>query len=534
METAWRWYWWPRRATVTGDQQVKPAWKANLLVIGSLIGIMLAYFYWQMRYGEQTFRRHVLDHAQMVGEIIKLNISREVLSREVVEEVITTVLGNAARFVDYLDGVEPFSPEELAAFSEEAGLAGIRVQHRDGLWVEGPSGWLKTTVPCPQESLLTSIGEEKLYTLAIPRIQKDTCIIVGMANKRIAALREQISLSRLLAILPGLAGISYVRFEDILINQQDPYSRPSVAFSGKGKDMVAEGRLPMDGKMLVVGIEARHFGERMHQLRIELITFSVIVGILGGVFTWLLYRYQGTYLNQVRRYERRLAREQEDAALGRASATITHEIRNPLNAISMGLQRLEIEATGLSHEQKSLLATLRQAVSRTDGIIKELRRYVRPIVPKDDLILLSDILKHILSLYRRACQERDISLKTQLESKGAVLGDRGLLEEVVENLIKNAMEASPKGGEIYIRLFAVQGRVELSMQNHGFELDESQVHEIMEPYFTTKTQGSGLGLSIAHRIIRAHGGQMMVAAPMPGCLKVSFELPLASEDTPKG
>ena len=267
---------------MTDNRHFKPAWKANLLAIGSLIGIMLGYYYWQLRHGEQTFRKHVLDHAQMVGGIIKLNVSREVLSREVVEEVITTFLGNAARFVDYLDTVEPFSSEELAAFAGKAGLAGIRIRGQDGSWVEGPSGWLKGVVSCGPESLLTSIGEEGLYTLSIPRTEKEACIVVGMVNARITALREQISLSRLLDILPGLAGIRYVRFEEISLNHQVRSSEPSVEIMGNGRDLVAEGRLQVDAKVLVVGIEAQHFGERMHQLRIEFVTFSVIVGLLGG------------------------------------------------------------------------------------------------------------------------------------------------------------------------------------------------------------------------------------------------------------
>ena len=230
----------------------------------------------------------------------------------------------------------------------------------------------------------------------------------------------------------------------------------------------------------------------------------------------------------MRRYERRLAHEQEDAALGRASAAITHEIRNPLNAISMGLQRLQMEADGLTCEQQGLLTTLRQAVGRTDGIVKELRRYAGPIVPKVAPIRLSDILKHILKLYQKICQDRGISVQTQLECNGSMLGDRGLLEEVVENLVKNALEASPAGGKINIRLSEIRGNVELSMENEGFELHESRALEIMEPYFTTKTQGSGLGLSIAHRIVRAHDGQMTVAVPRPGSLKISFNMPLAN------
>ncbi len=510
---------------MTDTRHLKPAWKANLLIIGSLIGIILAYYYWQLRYGEETFRKHVSAHTKMVAEIIKLNVGREALSRDVVEEVITTFLGNAARFVDYLDTVEPFSASELTAFSEEAGLAGIRIRRRDGKMTEGPPDWIKENIPCTSPTRLVRMGQRGYYALAIPGMETGTCIVVGMMNDRIATLEEQISLSRLLTLLPGLAGIRYVRLDKIQ-EHRAPASVPSVKIMLHGGHMVAEGRLQVDRRILVVGIEARHFGERLHQLRFEFLSFSIIIALLGGGGTWLLHRRQSAYLNQARRYERQLAREKEDAALGRASATITHEIRNPLNAISMGLQRLQIEANGLSDDHQALLATLRQAVVRTDGIIKELHRYSKAIEPKLGRIRLEEVLTHALDLYQSLCQQQRIVVHTDVETDRRIRADRHLMEEALENLIKNAIEATPLGGEIFVHLFEESGNVILSLKNPGFEFPEQKAHEILEPYFTTKTKGSGLGLSIVHRIIRAHGGTLLVSVPRPGFIKISIKLPL--------
>jgi signal transduction histidine kinase len=508
----------------------KSAWKVNLLIIGSLIGIVLAYYYWQLQQGERIFRRHVVQHARMVAGLIRLNVSREVLSREALEEVIATFLGNAARFVDYLNTVAPFNPEELAAFSDEAGLAGIRIRRSGGGSVEGPPGWLRGTVPCTPEGRLTRVGERGLYALAVPGTGRGVCVTVGMVNARINELREQISLSRLLADLPGLAGIRYVRFDPVPPDRVGSPAEPFVEMRGKGAGMVAEGRLPMNGKELVVGLEAQHFAERMHQLRTEFMAFSLLIALLGGAVTWLLQRYQSAYLDQVRRYERQLAREQEDAALGRASAAITHEIRNPLNAISMGLQRLEMEADSLGTEHRDLVAALRRAVSRTDGIVRELKRYAGAISPKRERMRLDEILPHIVGLYQGLCMERNLSVQMALESEGRVLGDRALLEEVMENLVKNAVEASAGGGTIAVSLTESSGQVMVSMENEGFELPESRAQDILEPYFSTKAQGSGLGLSIANRIVRAHGGRVTVSVPTPGRVRISFQLPGAGPE----
>lgn len=172
------------------------------------------------------------------------------------------------------------------------------------------------------------------------------------------------------------------------------------------RDKIAEVRVPLDQDVLVAGLEATHFFKRVNQLRNEFIVFSIIIADPGALFTWVLYRYQTAHLDQVQRFERRLAVEKEDAALGRASATITHEIRNPLNAISMGLQRLEIEADELDDEHRTLISNLRKAVQRTDNIITGLRRYANPLVPRPQKVRPDSVVDHILTLYRQPCTDK--------------------------------------------------------------------------------------------------------------------------------
>ena len=110
---------------------IKSAWKANIIVIGTLILIVLAYFFWQLRYTEKTFNNHVEEHARVLAGMLRLNADSSVLSQEIVEEIMGTFLGNSARFVEYLDSIEPFSTDELTAFAEESGLSGIRIIRND-------------------------------------------------------------------------------------------------------------------------------------------------------------------------------------------------------------------------------------------------------------------------------------------------------------------------------------------------------------------------------------------------------------------
>ena len=108
---------------------------------------------------------------------------------------------------------------------------------------------------------------------------------------------------------------------------------------------------------------------------------------------------------------------------------------------------------------------------------------------------------------------------------GVTDADPRMIAEVIENLIKNAVEAQPRGGVIDIVLGKEAGGLFLAVENPGRIPDPDQPERILEPYFTTKTRGTGLGLAIAGRIVRAHGGGIDVEVPRPGRLRIVLRLP---------
>ena len=111
--------------------------------------------------------------------------------------------------------------------------------------------------------------------------------------------------------------------------------------------------------------------------------------------------------------------------------------------------------------------------------------------------------------------------------RGPVSCDRDLIEEVLENLVKNAIEAQGEGGFLKINLYQEGSNTIVVFENPGFSLTAKEAGRIIEPYFTTKTRGTGLGLSIARRIIHAHGGRFEIEVPKEGLLRVSVYLPSA-------
>ena len=214
--------------------------------------------------------------------------------------------------------------------------------------------------------------------------------------------------------------------------------------------------------------------------------------------------------------------------MGRAAASIAHEIRNPLNSLSMGLQRLHMEANELKDEHRQFIEIMLDAVRRTNSIVTGLLEYASPQYSASQEVRLDLLVQNILPLYQARCAQQGVTLKTEVACKDPIAGDPGRLSQVIENMLKNAVEAQPHGGFIDIAITRTTAGVIMAMTNGGFSLSSEDAERITEPYFTTKSSGTGLGLAIARRIITAHGGHLQVD-PRPGnTVTIQFQLPLYS------
>ena len=508
-----------------------PTWKTHLVLFGLLIGVVCAYFYWQVDRARQSFEGYVVQSTRIIAGVIERNARSVQLSQTVIEEIMETFLGNMARFVDYLDSVEPFSANELAAFAVEAGLAGIHIEPTAGPATQGPAGWVPASRPActPSAAGLHRAPDAPLYYLAQPRRRRSGCIVVGVSSARLEALQEQIGLPVLLQTIGRLPGIRYVRLDPLLPAPRSPAgAQPAVRLQGPRERRIAHIELALADKLLVVGLDATLLARAEAALWREFFIFAALLAALGLALSALLHRLQTGHLAQVRRFERRLAREHEDATLGRATGAIAHEVKNPLNAIAMGLQRLQMEAEALDDEQRQLLDSMRAAVDRADTIIGGLRRYARPLQPQPATLRPADMFARVRPLYEGRLREAGIDLTVDDRFAGTLTGDPTLLEEVIDNLLRNAIEAQPAGGDIRITTRREGSWAVFGMENGGCTCTAAQTARMLDPYFTTKTRGSGLGLPVAVRIVQAHGGRLDLALARPGRLRVTVRLPLGS------
>ena len=195
-------------------------------------------------------------------------------------------------------------------------------------------------------------------------------------------------------------------------------------------------------------------------------------------------------------------------AVGEMAASMAHEIGNPLNALSLNLQLLKRK-----YPEEVDLAVAQKELSRLNGIIREFLGAFRPAKAQLAPGSVADPLKDALAALKNVFEDRRIRVALDLPGTlPAVAVDRGQMEQVFFNLMKNALEAMKDGGELAIEIVHDDTSVSVGFRDSGSGMSDEALARLFEPFRTTKKKGTGLGLMISRRIVAAHGGEIAVSS----------------------
>ncbi len=218
-------------------------------------------------------------------------------------------------------------------------------------------------------------------------------------------------------------------------------------------------------------------------------------------------------------------------ALTLLAASVAHEIGNPLNAIHIHLQLMERELKKLKGDDsrgaggakstppatrhpslpklESYLEVAKGEINRLDYIVTQFLQAIRPTPPQFKPVFLNDVAQKTLDLLQPELHNRGVTVKTKFARQlPAAPVDAGQLQQVLVNLIKNAMQAMTKNGALTLQTGQGNDGVWLSVTDTGGGIPQEQINRIFDPFFTTKKEGTGLGLMIVQRIVRAHSGRI--------------------------
>jgi len=236
--------------------------------------------------------------------------------------------------------------------------------------------------------------------------------------------------------------------------------------------------------------------------------------------------------------QRQLFHSEKLAALGKLSAGIAHEIRNPLTSIKILIHSLADEMATEASRQKDL-AVIETEIERVNKIIRQFLEFARPRPPSLELMDVHQVLEETLALLVYELEGRGISLERHYASAlPPIPMDREQMKQVFLNLILNAIQAMVRGGRLKIATLVrprdsrpgETPRVEIDIEDTGPGMSEEVESKIFEPFFSTKEEGIGLGLPIAQRIIEEHGGEIRVISRMGEGTTFTVALPVGCEE----
>lgn len=270
--------------------------------------------------------------------------------------------------------------------------------------------------------------------------------------------------------------------------------------------------------------------------RFQILVFSTISVVMGTIFmVMLMIVRRGEGIIRQRSLERlkleeKLNRAKHLSSLGEMTAGISHEIRNPLGIIKSSAELLKKKMATLD-PANTIPEIIIEESGRLDSIITDFLNYARPKSPALAECRIDDILEKNLTYLEPQISENGYVVKTYIADElPRLAADADMLYQAFLNILLNAMQAMPGGGEIQIEVNSTGGAVIIVFEDEGPGITPENMDKIWNPFFTTKEMGTGLGLGIVKNIIESHGGTIDVRnnTPLRG-VTVRVELPVNKE-----
>jgi signal transduction histidine kinase len=252
------------------------------------------------------------------------------------------------------------------------------------------------------------------------------------------------------------------------------------------------------------------------------------VGRLTRAFNEMIVR-----LRQNRELEEKVRESQYLSNLGNLASGVAHEIRNPLNFIGLAVDHLDTLSPAATPEaeteKRQVISRIKEEIGRLNDLVTNFIMYGRPAEPHRTPVRMDELLEGVLRMAHERLAANKISCRRDFGDGGVAMVDPDMIRRAALNLVLNAIEAMPNGGEL--RLSGGkwnEGGYSFVVEDTGVGIEEKDRARIFEPYFTTKPSGLGLGLILTKKIVDAHGGEILLESEPGRGTRIRVVLPGAA------
>jgi len=277
-------------------------------------------------------------------------------------------------------------------------------------------------------------------------------------------------------------------------------------------------------EMLIAKAE---ISSKKNVVRMTILIWLTIIGTLGlgGVMGFFI----------ARKINEELVRSAKMASLGQLSATVAHEIRNPLTSIKMRLCSLQDQLKNNADSEEDMLI-IDEEINRLEGIVKNFLDFARPPDLNLQTYDIAKILGSVINLVKSKAKSSNIRIENRIEEPlPEIQIDKEQIRQVFLNIMLNAIEAMPKGGIVELTAYVDRsdkksnGKLKIQINDTGQGIGPDLKSKLFEPFISTKEQGTGLGLFIASRITKLHKGDIHIDSQPGKGASVTVELPISSK-----
>jgi signal transduction histidine kinase len=255
--------------------------------------------------------------------------------------------------------------------------------------------------------------------------------------------------------------------------------------------------------------------------------FPIVIYLIIFAISWIILIRFYSYINSLKNAYEELRQKEKLATMGQMAVAIGHEIRNPLASLR-GFTQLQQERNPNTNDFYPIMI---QEIDRINIIVDDLMYLGKPKAIHFTKDNMEEIIAYTLSITQQQAQRQDVNIETVIVGPlPSIDCDGKQLKQVFINLIKNAIEAMPEGGKIKIHLKVLQeNKLLISIQDEGCGIEEEDVLNLGEPFYTTKKDGTGLGLMVTNQIVKDHNGELIIESSIGKGTKIEVILPITQK-----